>query len=164
MARWWIVAVLALLGWTQAGSAQGPDGAFAAPAPPAPGTPPAAGAPAAGAPAVGAFMPPGPDDGPKGSEFCAPGSSVSEPNSLLVPFQPREEGNAFSDDDHEACHFYFFTLGAMGLSRQGLGNGTIAVRDPNNQDTGIVPFGALQEVGFNNVNPSYNWGPRASFG
>src|SRR5947208_16059381 len=141
MAKRWTAAVLALLGWTQLASAQGPERAVPAPIPPAPGTPPAAGAPATGAPASGAFMPPGPDDGPKGPEFCAPGSSVSEPNSLLVPFQPREEGNAFSDDDHESCHFYFFTLGAMALSRQGLGTGTIAVRDPNHQDTGIVPFG-----------------------
>src|SRR5882672_4475645 len=110
MAKRWTVAVLALLGWTQLGSAQAPDGAFPAPMPPVPGTPAAP-----GAPALGAFTPPGPDDGPKGPEFCAPGSSVTEPSSLLVPFQPREEGNAFSDDDHEACHFYFFTLGAMGL-------------------------------------------------
>jgi hypothetical protein len=163
MAKQWTAVFVALFGCTQMASAQMPPGQtppgqtpWQAPQPKA--------APQGPQAPDGAFAPPGYNGG-KGPEFCPP-NSLPAGSALLTPFaEPHEPLNAFTDEDHgEPRPYCFWSIGAMALSRQGLGNGVIAVRDPNNKDTGIIPSGAPAEVDFSDVHPSYNWGPRASIG
>src|SRR5262249_54855677 len=135
MAKQWTAALVALLGWSQMALGQMP-----------PMQPWQAPQPKAAGPQApdGAFAPPGANV--RAPEFC-PQNSLPAGSAVLSPFgQPPEPGNAFDDCGPPEAHPYcFWSIGAMALTRQGLGNGTIAVRDPNNMDTGIIPASAPQE-------------------
>ncbi len=108
---------------------------------------------------------------PKPPEFCPPAGPAPVTRYPLVPAP--DFVNAFDDPDcvqpHKICSF---TVGTIGLRRIGLGNGVIGVFDPPlnpvgvpNPDTGnLPPEDALVAVSFNDIDTSFQWGVRASFG
>jgi hypothetical protein len=110
-----------------------------------------------------------------GPQFCpGPEAYPKEPES---PFSLKADGspNAF-DDCCPGCHQgrgVYVYIGGMGLMRQGLGNGNLAVKDPgvnipgipSNVDTGNQPgLGAPEVVNFNNIHPGMMGGVRAAIG
>jgi hypothetical protein len=67
----------------------------------------------------------------------------------------------FVRDDHCFAHF-----GAVGLMRQKLGGNTIAFQDPQNLDTGIIPFGSNHPTvqTYNDIGQNYEYGPKVTLG
>jgi hypothetical protein len=84
------------------------------------------------------------------------------------PDDSNPKSNAFTDADHEGspCSCCYFGAGFMGLRRQGLGHGVIAVLDPGNGvDTGIPPAPTAPPLlRFADVSPDFNWGVKATLG
>jgi hypothetical protein len=85
-----------------------------------------------------------------------------------------ERVNAFGADEcfdngnvvnfGEGCA-WFVSIGSCALMRQDLGHSRIAVRDPQNIDTGNPPpLNAPLVVDSQDLNPVYNWGVRAGIG
>jgi hypothetical protein len=99
-------------------------------------------------------IPPLPGAGPGGALGC--------------PDDSNPRSNAFADADGEStpCSCCYFGAGFMGLRRQGLGHGVIAVLDPGNGvDTGIPPPATASPlIRFSDISPDFNWGARATLG
>lgn len=97
-------------------------------------------------------------------EFCPPSSLPC--HSLAIPFVEPNRDNAFTLHDPDAPRgFWYAGVGAMGLVRAKPGHRLVAVRDPNNIDTGIFPPpSANTAVSFGDVTPHYSWGVRAHVG
>ncbi|MGF1579677.1 MAG: BBP7 family outer membrane beta-barrel protein [Gemmataceae bacterium] len=109
---------------------------------------------------------------PKSPEFCPP---VAPAPLSRTPFIPCPDFvNAFDEQDSLPPPKYFsFTVGTIGLRRDGLGNGIIGVLSPPanipgvppNVDTGnFPPIDAPVAVTFNDLATNYQFGVRASFG
>lgn len=155
MARWWMGAALVTLGLAGRAVAQPM---------PLPGGGP------------GPMYPPTFANEPtpmSGPEFLPPGGNEPPPSPFSLPNDGSP--NAWSKDDTEAFEkpTWYFSVGYLGLQRQKLGNGVIALRDsgnnlpntPPNADTGIgAKVGAPQEFGFNDLNPLFSNGVRTSLG
>jgi hypothetical protein len=156
MFKRWIKATLILLGLAVQANAQQP------PAPPG----------------GGPMYPPTFANNPAallGPQFC-PGPE-SQPKEPELPFSLKRDGSPNAFDEQcpgcgMGCGVYFY-IGAMGLQRQGLGNGVVAVRDPGsnfpnipvNVDTGNGPGpGAPTIADFNNIHPNMMGGVRTTIG
>ena len=103
----------------------------------------------------GAEAPGGPDLG------AAP---LTSPGGPVVSL-PADGTGAFPCQEPCLESGTFFHVGGQALRRQGFGNEILAVRDPQNLDTGAAPTAGLpvlQKLG--NVNPLFNGGVRATLG
>ncbi len=156
MAKWWTTAVLVVvLGESLASPlrAQGPLGAFGPPGP-GPQVPP-----------LGAFGPP--PSLLEGPQFCP---DPKPPGRALIPFQdPRPPlTNGFSETgncEEDPCGNLYFALGTLGLVRQGLGHGVLAVADKAPSDNAALPpLNAFVVLNFVDIQPRYTWGIRATCG
>jgi hypothetical protein len=68
-----------------------------------------------------------------------PGVTADPTNGFSAPPLPQDSPGAFSEKKYEVENAWFFHLGAVGLARQSLPSGAIAVFDPQNLDTGTPP-------------------------
>jgi hypothetical protein len=151
MARWGILLAVGMVGVIPAppARAQMPDGP-----PPMPPQP-----------VFGAFEPRGADQPP---EFCP--ESRPPQRIPLIPFEnKRTPPNGFTEDcgacEENPCPFYYWSLGAVALTRPSFGSSVLAVRDPQTADTGISPGPtAPTAINFNNTSIPYNWGIAGTFG
>jgi len=148
--RWVGVAVIAgCLAWAQAAPAQVAPGAPGAPAPlpePIPFSP-------------GAECGPNLVPGPVGPSNVPPGPA----DCLSLP----DDGTgAFPCKECCPEEAWYFHVGALALRRQGLGSDfTIAVRDPQNLDTGNPPpAGAPVLQSLSQLDPHFNSGTTATLG
>jgi hypothetical protein len=101
--------------------------------------------------------------------FCPPpgagpacGPAAEPPPDSLSASTP----NAWGDECPccGCCGAYVY-LGGMGLMRQRIGHGNLAVIDPGNIDTGIPPPpGSMEAINFDNITPTFPGGGRATVG
>lgn len=148
MAKWWTGALLAAGLMGTAAQAQY--------------IPPAGGQAGAGSEPIPfpAVTPVAQGGGPGCAPSPMPGGGSCAPDLSL----PRNIPNAWDDacTSNPACYGY---VGGMGLMRQRLGRGPVALLDPGRVDTGD-PVAATAAVAqdFNDLRPGFNWGVRGTFG
>src|SRR5207244_4219647 len=83
-----------------------------------------------------------------------------------LPDDAHTNGNAFADGQEKtSCPpCWHFGTGFIGLRRQGLGHGVIAMLDPGvGIDTGINPPNNVPTMlNFSDISPDFNWGTKAT--
>jgi hypothetical protein len=81
------------------------------------------------------------------------------------PSLSEDSPGAFSEKKFDCENAWFFDLGAVGLQRQSLPNGPIAVFDPQNLDTGTPPpAGSPVAQRLSNIHTPMNFGVGGSLG
>jgi len=82
-----------------------------------------------------------------------------------APSLSEDSPSAFSEKKFDCEHAWFFDLGAVGLQRQSLPSGAIAVFDPQNLDTGTPPpAGSPVAQRLSNIHTPMNFGIGGTIG
>lgn len=143
MRKWWTAAAMAAmwLGQTTTGMAQAPMEASGA-----------------------GYMPePMPVNGPAASNPLVAPQNYSD---IYGPMNPAMAGMGHEGEGANSYNCYF-TVGTLALRRQRLGHQRLAVLDAANGglDTGNGPaINAPDAINFNDINPDFGWGVRATLG
>lgn len=179
MARRWIILALVSLGISLPASVQAQYPAPGSPpSPPSPSIPGMPGMPAMpGTPAMPG-MPAQPSSSgigwngyPEPTPISSTGSAGAYGQQDITaagPLTLTNDGtpNAFAGDSaHAPFHGFYMGFGAMALKREGLGSSLLAVRNPQQTESGnSPPFGAAAFVDFDDIGMRYNVGLRGTLG